>query len=322
MELGVYVATIRLRKKNSKKINNIPLNSDLSEYMDDCKYTGYNFEKAINEFYNSKISQERVEDLQKYFGVKKDSYIKSEDNDRVYIAFTISCGAYGIKSDVINTETGKKEFDKEINHADVKNFRVMISFKKNKPGYNVTKGIILFQTLGQFGIKMITISKLKEFFSKNFNITPIIYSASTKDTLSKIIENGGLKSINLIKNKANPDFSNMYGINCGKEKRTILLSEVREKDGLINKLMDMSTSKDEVYEFDGECNEISLTVSFANRQRTVNIKDLNSFSIIEKLSNDVINKSGEIIVKKIDEEMMRYSNDYLDNIVDGEVSDD
>ncbi len=318
MELGVSISTIKLNKKNSKKTKDIPLNSDLSQYMDNCQYSGYNFEDAIKEFYNTNISQVRVEDVQKYFGTKKDSYVKNETDDRIYISFTIACGAYGIKSDMIDTVTGKKEFERNINHADVKDFRVMISYKKNQPDYNVIKGVILFQTLGQYGIKMITVNKIKDFFSKNFNIMPIMNNASTKDALNKIIENGGLKSITLIKNQANPKFSNMYGINCGKEKRTILLSKVREKKDFINKLLDLASSKDEVFEFEGECDDISLTINIAKRQKTIWIKDINSISIIEELPKNVMDGSGNIIIDKIDSEMIKYSDEYLNNLVDGE----
>lgn len=322
MEIGVSIATIRLNKKNSKKDKSITFYSDLSEYIENCKYYDCNFEHAIEEFCKSKIHNERVEELQKYFGVKKDSYKKVESDEKKYISFTVTCGSYGLKSNITNTDTGNIDFEREINHADVKEFRVMIAYKKNRPGYSVKKGVILFQTLGQYGIKMITIKKIKDFFSNNFNVTTEFYNAATREAFERIIENGGLKSINLIKNKANPNFSNLYGINCGKETRTILFSGVKEKQSFISKIMDMATSKDEVYEFDGEYNDISLTINVGKRQKTVKIRNLNSFYIVEELPKGVMDESGLIIIEKIDKEMISYSNDYLNTLIDGDEVND
>ncbi len=322
MLVGVNISSFRFKRKNSKKEEFIPFYSSFSQYKEDCNYKCNSVIKVIEEFYKSKELPEQIDYHKKYFGTKKDSFIIEEDENRVYISFTIICGAYGIKSDITDINTNKILFERKINNADVKDFRVMFAFEKETEGFNIYKGVILFQVIGQYGIKTLTTNKFREFLSNEFNIIPSFYTISTREAFEKLVENGSFKKIHLIKNEVNPEFSNMLGINGGKEVKTIALAGIKEKKGFINKILDLATSKKEVYEIDDEYDDISLTIDMGGRTKTTSIKDIRSLYIVEQLPDDVMNTDGEIIISRINRLMIEHANDYLDSIVEGDEIDE
>ena len=201
MVVGVNISSFRFKKKNTKKEEFIPFYSDFSKNKKDCAYHCENIIKVIEEFYKSKILPEQLNYHKKYFGTKKDSFKIEEKNDRIYISFTIICGAYGIKSEITDIDTNEILFKRKINNADVKDFRIMFAFAKNQKGFEINKGVILFEVIGQYGVKTLTTNKFREFLSNSFHIIPLFYTISTREAFEKLVENGSFKKINLIKNE-------------------------------------------------------------------------------------------------------------------------
>lgn len=318
MVVGVNISSFRFKKKNSKKDEFIPFYSDFSKNKEDCIYSCENIIKVIEEFYKSKILPEQLDYHKKYFGTKKDSFKVKEKDERIYVSFTVICGAYGIKSEITDIETNEILFKRKSNNADVKDFRVMFAFSKEQKGFDINKGVVLFEVVGQYGIKTLTTNKFREFLSNDFHVMPFFYTVSTREAFEKLVDNGSFKKINLIKNEVNPEFSSMLGINCGKEVRTVALASIREKKSFVDKLLNFATSGKEVYEIDDEYDDISITIDIGGRTKTTSIKDFGSLYIVEKLPEDVLDVDGEMIVPKIDDAMMQYANDYLDNIVEGD----
>ena len=153
MVVGVNISSFRFKKKNTKKEEFIPFYSDFSKNKKDCAYSCENVIKVIEEFYKSKILPEQLDYHKKYFGTKKDSFKIEEKNDRIYISFTVICGAYGIKSEITDIDTNEILFKRKINNADVKDFRIMFAFAKNQKGFEINKGVVLFEVIGQYGVK-------------------------------------------------------------------------------------------------------------------------------------------------------------------------
>lgn len=318
MVIGVNISSFKMKKKNTKKGEYIPFYINFSQYKEECKYQCKDIIQVLEEFYNFMITPSKNDHYQKYFGTKKDSFKIEEKNNRVYVSFTVLCGAYGINSNITNIDTNKILYNRKLNNADVKDFRVMFAFAKKQEGFEIKKGVVLFQTIGQYGIKTITNSKFTQFLSNELNVIPYFYSVSTREVLEKLVKYGKFKKINLIKNEVSPEFSNIFGVNCGKEVRTVALTSIREKKNFIDKLMDLATSGKEVYEIDDSYNDIKLTVNINGRTKTTSIKDINSLYIVEELPNDVLDIDGKIIISKINNAMMKYADDYLNDIVEGD----
>lgn len=318
MVVGVNVSSFRFKKKHAKNDEFLPFYSSFSQYKENCVFNCENVIETIKAFYDSKILPEQIDYSKKYFGTKKDSLIIEEIDGRKYISFTILCGAYGINSEITDIDTNEVLFKRKINNADVKDFRVMFAFENDEEGIKIYKGVVLFEVIGQYGIKTITTDKIREFLSNNFNVMPFFYTISTREAFEKLISNGSFKKINLIKNSVNPEFSSMLGINCGKEVKTVAVSGISEKNHFIDKLLNFATSDQEVYEIDDTYDDISLTVDIDGRTKTTSIRDIRSLYIVEKLPEDVLDIDGELNVIKINEAMKNYANDYLNNIVEGD----
>lgn len=318
MVVGVNISSFRFKKKNAQKEEFIPFYSNFSNNKKECIYSCKNIIEVIKKFYKSKILPEQLDYHKKYFGTKKDSFKIEEKNDRIYISFTVICGAYGIKSEITDIDTNEILFKRKVNNADVKDFRIMFAFSKDQKGFKINKGVVLFEVIGQYGVKTITTNKLREFLSNNFHVIPFFYTVSTREAFERLIENGSFKKINLIKNEVSPDFSNILGINCGKEVRTVAVASIVEKKNFIDKLLNFATSNNEVYEIDDKYDDISITMDIGGRTKTTSIKDISSLYIIEKLPNDVLDIDGEMNVQKINTAMMQYADDYLNNIVEGD----
>lgn len=318
MVVGVNISSFRFKKKNAKKEEFISFYSDFSKNKKDCAYSCENIIKIIEEFYKSKILPEQLDYHKKYFGTKKDSFKIEEKNDRIYISFTVICGAYGIKSEITDIDTNEILFKRKINNADVKDFRIMFAFAKDQKGFEINKGVVLFEVIGQYGVKTLTTNKFREFLSNNFHVMPFFYTVSTREAFEKLVENGSFKKINLIKNEVNPEFSNILGVNCGKEVRTVALTSIKQKQNFVDKLLNLATSDNEVYEIDDEYDDISITIDMGGRTKTTSIKDIGSLYIVEKLPDDVLDIDGEMNIPRIDIAMMQYADDYLNNIVEGD----
>lgn len=318
MVVGVNVASFRFKKKNLKKEEFISFYSNFSKNKENCIYSCENVIQIIEEFYKSKILPEQLDYHKKYFGTKKGSFKIEEKNNRIYISFTVICGNYGIKSEITDIDTNEVLFKRKVNNADVKDFRIMFAFSKEQKGFIINKGIVLFEVIGQYGVKTLTTKKFREFLSNDFQIIPLFFTVSTREAFEKLIENGSFKKINLIKNEVAPEFSNILGINCGKEVRTVALTSIKEKKNFVDKLLTLATSNNEVYEIDDKYDDISLTIDIGGRTKTTSIKDIDSLYIVEELPEDVLDIDGEIIIPNIDNAMIQYADDYLDNIVEGD----
>lgn len=320
MEVGVHVSCFKIRKKRSGVNSRLPLFSNLAGFIssDETK----NIKDLLKEFYQKYNEAVKVDELSKLFSTKSNSLKVIEKNETIYISFTIKCGVYGIKSDITNIENNKVVFRKKINNADVKDFRIMFVFKKDNSECKCTKGLILFEVLGQYGIKDITTKIFNNFLGENYNLVCDIRNVVTKDAYKSILRNGNVKKLSLIKNKPSPTFNSMFGINTGKEVRTVYLSRFKRSESLIEKLFSLTTNDDDVYELDERFDEIDLTVNMNGRTKTINIKNIDSLYIIDQLSSNVIDKDGNMIVDRIDDEMIEHSNDYLKSIVDGENNDE
>lgn len=318
MEVGVNISSFRFKRKNTRKDEYIPFYSNFSKYKEDCNYLCENVIELITEFYNSLKIPESVDYYKKYYGSKDNSLIIVEENDRVYISFTIICGAYGLKSNITDINTNEIVYERKINNADVKDFRIMFAFEKDSKNLFVKKGVVLFQVIGSYGIKTLTIEKFKSFLSHNFNIMPFFYTISTRAAFEKLINAGNFKKINLIKNQVDAELSNAFGVNLGKEVKTYAITKVKEKKKFIDKILELAESNKEVYEIDDNYDDITVMVDINGRTKTTSIKDIRSLYIVEQLPNDVLDIDGELIIPKINQEMVNHANDYLDNIVEGD----
>ena len=111
-------------------------------------------------------------------------------------------------------------------------FQALIFIPKDTPDVTVNKGIFIFQTIATYGIKTITVNKLSAFLSK-IGLTLEVRTVSPAAFAEKLLEQGKLYSIKLIRNTISPNHADNMLISTGKEERVfqkpILRTEWRTK---------------------------------------------------------------------------------------------
>ena len=151
------------------------------------------------------------------------------------LSFTISSGAYGIESNITDRTTKQVKYRRTIDDADIKGFKCVFFVPKDTDGIKITKGIVVFQNLATYGVKTITTNYMKEFFAQ-LGLTFETRSVSVRAFIEKLIDQGSLYRVTLIKNRISPDSSDNIFISVGREERSYLKPSL--KRDWLNKFLD------------------------------------------------------------------------------------
>lgn len=104
---------------------------------------------------------------QKMFKVETEN-INIEENEKFrYTYIDINSGGYGIEANIVNTKTNKILYTRKKEHVETIHFRVFFAVPKDD---DTCKGIIIFQNIGQYGIKTITTDYFKKFINEELNL--------------------------------------------------------------------------------------------------------------------------------------------------------
>ena len=173
---------------------------------------------------------------------------------------------------------------------------------------------MLFQTIGTYGIKTITTQKMKEFFSEK-GITLETRSVSVRMFMEKIIENGSLTKVTLVKNSVSPDSSDNMFISTGREEKSYI--KPRLKQNWIDKFLDFLDGKnqDDIFEINDEkYQDIRITFSLSGKSRTVRANDIDRFSVVEEIPDSIFN-NGKYSKEHLTTHMISVVEAYKDKMV-------
>lgn len=276
MKNGIVAYTFLLKLKNQDKF--IQLNKTID------------FEQKFAEFITqySEISDDT--DTKKLFLVKKIEYSVTEDNNFRYFPFLVTSGSYGIEASITDRMTKKVRHKKTKDEADMKNFVCMIAIPKDKGDFNNTKGLIFFQTIGAYGIKIITTTYLNKFFSQD-NINFISRHILLKSLAQEIIKKGIFNKITITKNKISPDLCDKIIQSSGTVKTTYLKPKINQP--WLNQLFDKisKNSTESLLEFeDITYSNIEMNFKYNDRNRTIRLLDMDSLSFPIDLPDEILEK--------------------------------
>ena len=173
---------------------------------------------------------------------------------------------------------------------------------------------MLFQTLSTYGIKTITTQEMKEFFSKK-GITLETRSVSVRMFMEKIIENGSLTRVTLVKNSVSPDSSDNMFISTGREEKSYIKPKL--KQNWINKFLDFLDGKDQddIFEINDEkFQDIRITFSISGKSRTVRANDIDRFSVVEEIPDSIFN-NGKYSKERLINHMITVAETYKSKMV-------
>lgn len=293
-------------KKNEIKIMNLnkKITGNEKEYSD--------FFELLNNFCIKHSERFIMNDYeQKMFKIETEK-IKIEENEKFrYTYIDINSGGYGIEANIVNTKTNKVLYTRKKEHAETIHFRVFFAVPK---GEDVCKGIIIFQNIGQYGIKTITTDYLRKYINDELNLYTTTGNICPQVFVKKLLDNDGLMKIIYTRNNVSNDKADTDSMGYGKEERIIAgFSNVKKWKEKISGYFN-GTSR--IYEFeDIDYSGVKFVTSIYGRTRTININNINNLSIIEGIPDEVVNAFGDIDDEKLKNHFIEVTKEYLEHMV-------
>lgn len=310
---GLLVCSFYLKKKFSRCNDNvIDLNRKINDEENNSEYADI-FE-LFNFFLNDASRTKDDERSMKLFSVLPETITNYDSETYRATSFVVNSGSYGLESEITDRISGQIKYKRTRDDADIKQFYCLIYVPKDVDGTSIQKGIMIFQTLSTYGIKTITTQEMKEFFSKK-GITLETRSVSVRMFMEKIIENGSLTRVTLVKNSVSPDSSDNMFISTGREEKSYIKPKL--KQNWINKFLDFLDGKDQddIFEINDEkFQDIRITFSISGKSRTVRANDIDRFSVVEEIPDSIFN-NGKYSKKRLINHMITVAETYKSKMV-------
>lgn len=273
-----------------------------------------NIWELLRIFLNNHTMPKDDENSMKLFSVNPESIHEYDSKEYHAISFVVSSGSYGVEGNITNRNTKSVMYHRTRDDADVKQFHAIFFIPKDIGEVKVQKGILLFQTIGTYGIKTITTKQMKEYFA-SVDLTLETRSVSVALFLKKILEDGKLNKITLIKNAISPDPADSMLISSGREEKVFI--KPRLKESWVKKLIAFidGNKDDTIFEInDSVYEDIYITFNLSGRTKTVKLKYLDNFSITEDIPDSIYN-NGTSSSEKIIKYMMNTAIEYKEKMV-------
>lgn len=227
----------------------------------------------LKEYIKSKNSDfQIVEDSKQVFRFNEVAF----DEDKRLIYGWFQAGHYGIKTDIINIGTGKVDFEKAQNNAEIINHFIYIFLPK---GFN--EGVSLLHSYRGNGIKTLFYEQFNKFFKDkttlHFQMNPLSYDKALDEWLD-----AQAKEIRLVKFVGLSDIADQIK-NLGHEEQELKLKPPRK--GSLGKLKDYfnkNTDQSKAIEIlNPLCSQVKTVVELNGRKRTFTVGIAASNAICE-----------------------------------------
>lgn len=314
---GMMICSFSLKKRYSKgKSEDIyKLNSKYSYIKEDETTVDFvDIFDILKAFCKNSYTNVNDEKKAKTFFVEEKTVKYSDEDTYRTLSFTVISGAYGIESDMTDSNTNEILFHRDTHVADNKKFNVLFFIPKDIGNKTVIKGILIFQTIGTYGVKTITIGRIKEFV-KDIGLSMDTRSISVRALIEKLIDDGGLNRITLIKDTLSLNDADKMLISSGREEKSFIKPKLQptwlQKLLLLFEKMDKSG----IYEIEGETyDDIRVQFDLGGRTRTASLSNIDKFSVIEDFP-ETIYKNGRYNQNKLIEYMVETATAYKEKMV-------
>lgn len=314
---GMMICSFFLKKRYSR--NNLSdiykLNSSTTFTKEDGTTVAFtNIFDLIEEFCKNSSINVNDEKKSKTFYVDENSVQHYDETTYHAMSFTVISGAYGIESDLTDSYTNQILFHRDTHVADNKKFNVLVFVPKDMGENNITKGILIFQTIATYGIKTITVEKLKTYI-KNYDLSIYTRSISVRVLIEKLIEKGGLHKITLIKDNVSLNDADNMLISSGREEKSFVNPKLQP--AWLQKLLILFEKADKsgVYEIDGkQYEDIRVHFDLGGRTRTASLTNIDKFSVVEDFPENIYN-NGRCDQDKLIKYMIETAVAYKDKMV-------
>lgn len=267
---------------------------------------------TVDEYDKDSVSENifayNVVDLQK---------IKNASGQDIYeiLYLRIKTGDYGEESEIVDSNTGEITHTKSVGEADVMPFGCCIIV----PCGEYTEGIVLSQSLGRNGISGAIKKKLKAYIRAiSGQLRVVMNPIVPRQYMERLLNNGILKTIRLISYSLPEDVAERYGIDRGVKKipneRVIRkpVGFVRNKYDKIMECLSGKRTYDSIVELDDfEIDDLKMEFSFGHRNKTISMRELDSLTVNEDVTEDVLMENGHPVFTSLCDVMKEIGEDYL-----------
>lgn len=172
-------------------------------------------------------------------------------------------GKYGIRSEIINIQNNKKEFDKKTQNADMSRYYFMLWIPKE------TDGIALFHTIKKDGIKSIFHSEFQEYFTRLTNGRTLQINSLTYEKALQEWADANVTEIKAVRFKGQTDIGDIPSSFGGYHIDYVIKPQKNSRLGKLKKLLiensDESSIIEELDELSGDI-VVSLELDGNNRK--------------------------------------------------------
>jgi len=185
------------------------------------------------------------------------------NKDERIISGWMQYGKYGIRSEIINIQNNKKEFDKKTQNADMSKYYFMLWIPKE------TDGIALFHTIKKDGIKSIFHSEFQEYFTRLTNGRTLQINSLTYEKALQEWADANVTEIKAVRFKGQTDIGDIPSSFGGYHIDYVIKPQKNSRLGKLKKLLiensDESAIIEELDELSGDI-VVSLELDGNNRK--------------------------------------------------------
>lgn len=246
--------------------------------------------------------------------VVEDLYADDGKKEYTILYGRVKTGEYGIESELLDITDGSV-YERSTTQANLLPFGFCIAVAEGE----VSKGIILLQTVGNFGMKTVLQRKLQECLnSLNANLGMLWGQVLPKAYMDKFFKKGVLQKIRMIRYEIPEDISNRIGINYGvkqtREERLICkpIGFLERKQKEISEWMAGQRSCTHIIEIeDFEYDDLKLEFKLGRTNKVISLKDTTGLRVDEDISDLVDTKGGNPEFNSLKEVMKDTAREYL-----------
>lgn len=233
-----------------------------------------------------------------------------------YISGIVKTGEFGTESELVNRKTKRVTHNKTVDEAEVMPFAFLVAM----PCKNSTRGIIILQTEGRYGMKGSFEKRIKKYMRNLYpDLSFTMGTIAPKEYVESILRDGFLKEIRMIKYGIPNDVSEKNGLSKDPEaniyEERIIHNPLGFLDAGADKIREtlenqrIYTSIVEIPDFDYDI--LKFNFSKGKTNKTIDMTNLSSITIIEDITDKAGVKKGHPLYSVVKGEMKNIAEGYL-----------
>lgn len=316
--LSLTACSFTVKQSNSRRREKIfQLNKEIRGNKNDISFSFQDVQGLFIAFFehSSKLVVDKNRRQTFSCEYSSDNFVETDSFKMIFSK--IQSGQFGTASSILDHETLSLKLKKTSKDIDMKPFYVFVIIPKDDDNLHVQKGMLIFQNVGQYGVKTITTQLMQSFFVDQFGITLTCKTIAPELFVKKVIRKDNTKKLIMVKNVQSSDDADP-GFGYGKEVRQLGNLRFNEDKWsmLRNKIQFVAGGKHNLFEFESkQYDTLKVVVDIGGRLRTIDLHNLDNLSIIEAIPDEIRNADGHADEKLLIQHIITVANEYLSEMV-------